>query len=557
MSFLCGLRAGSAGGRRRRAVAVVVGCLCGLVVGAWPAVGTAFAVPHIYWSNRVVFTIGEASLDGTGVNQSFIGAGNGPQGLAVDGRHIYWPIVETGAIGVANLDGTGVNLSFITGANAPAGVAVDAQHIYWTNIGDNTIGVANLDGTGVNQSLISFADEPAEVAVNGRHIYWTNFGGNTIGEANKDGTAVNEFFITGVDSPGGVAVDGQHIYWTSVNGNTIGEANLDGTGVNQDFITGANAPDGLAVDGQHIYWTNSGDGTIGEANLDGTGVNQSFITGAIGQSGNPAVSVPVAQVGSIVPPPFANTPQGSLSAPSTVTLRNTGQRPLSLTGLSFAGADPSDFLVSTGTCLGNIDPGNSCQLQAYFSPQGQGARSATLQIATNDYANSPLQVQLSGTGAGLSLVSAGPQGPPGTQGPTGPPGSQGPAGPTGPVGPSGLTGRRGAPGRVELITCKTVNRTAIKKINGKRRKVRVKRQKCTGTLVSGKVKFTIGGAATHATISRKRTVYATGVRLSNAKRSSQLVVTDLRPLRPGRYTLTLQSRHGRRSMIRRTQITIT
>jgi virginiamycin B lyase len=546
MSFLGGLRAGSAGGGRRRAVTVVVGSLCGLVVGAWPAVGTAFAVPHIYWSNRVVFTIGEASLDGTGVNQNFIGAGNGPQGLAVDGRHIYWPIVETGAIGVANLDGTGVNLNFITGANAPAGVAVDAQHVYWTNIGDNTIGVANLDGTGVNQSLISFADEPAEVAVDGRHIYWTNFGGNTIGEANKDGTAVNEFFITGVDSPGGVAVDGQHIYWTSVNGNTIGEANLDGTGVNQDFITGANAPDGLAVDGQHIYWTNSGDGTIGEANLDGTGVNQSFITGAIGQSGNPAVSVPVAQVGSMVPPPFANTPQGSLSAPLTVTLRNTGQRPLSLTGLSFAGADPSDFLVSTGSCLGNIDPGNSCQLQVYFSPQGQGARSATLQIATNGYANSPLGVQLAGTGAGISLV----------QGPA-VPGPQGPVGPAGPPGPRGPAGARGAAGKVELITCKTATTTVTKKINGKRRKVKVKRQKCTGKLVSGKVKFKIRGAAARATISRKRTVYATGVRVSRTKRSSQLVVTDLLPLRRGRYTLTLQSRHGRRSMIRRTQITIT
>ena len=75
--------------------------------------------------------------------------------------------------------------------------------------------------------------------------------------------------------------------------------------------------------------------------------------------------------------------------------------------------------------------------------------------------------------------------------------------------------------------------------------------------MSGKVKFTISNAATRATISRKRTVYATGVRVSRTKRSSQLVVTELRPLRPGRYTLTLQSRHGRRSMIRRTQITIT
>ena len=118
-------------------------------------------------------------------------------------------------------------------------------------------------------------------------------------------------------------------------------------------------------------------------------------------------------------------------------------------------------------------------------------------------------------------------------------------------------GARGAAGKLELITCKTVTTTVTEKIKGKRRKVRVKRQECTGKLVSGKVKFTIRGAAAHATISRKRNVYATGLSVSNANHRSQLVVTDLRPLRPGRYTLTLQSRHGRRSITGRTQITIT
>jgi hypothetical protein len=85
---------------------------------------------------------------------------------------------------------------------------------------------------------------------------------------------------------------------------------------------------------------------------------------------------------------------------------------------------------------------------------------------------------------------------------------------------------------------------------------RVKRQKCSGKLVSGTGRFTIGGAAAQATISRKHTVYATGVSVSTANRGLPLVVTDLRPLRRGRYTLTLQSHHGRRSTIRRTQITI-
>jgi hypothetical protein len=395
------------------------------------------------------------------------------------------------------------------------------------------------------------------VAVDGQHIYWTNPDGQTIGRANLNGTGVNPSFITGAGDAYGVAVNGQHIYWTTLVRGTVAEANLDGTDVDLNFVTGPGGLSGVAVDDQHIYWTNPTSNTLGEADLDGTHVNPSFISGLTlgGAQSLPAVSVSEAQVSSTVLAPFANTPQGSLSAPSTVMVTNIGQRALSLTGLSFAGADPSDFLVSPGTCLGNIDPGNSCQLQAYFSPQGQGARSAALQIATNDYANSPLQVQLSGTGTPTSVMP----GPPGPAGPAGPTGSRGPAGPAGPIGPrgpQGPAGRRGAAGKVELITCKTVTRTVIKKINGKRRKIRVKRQKCTGKLVSGKVKFTIRGAAAHATISGKRTVYATGIRVSNANRSVRLVVTVLRPLRPGRYTLTLRSRHGRRSITQDTQITI-
>ena len=161
MSVWYGLWLGWADRGRRGAVAVVAVLLLGLAVMAWPAAGTALAVPHLYWGNRVVFTIGRANLDGTGVNQSFIAAGNGPQGLAVDGQHIYWAIIDGNTIGEANLDGTGVNQSFITGVDDPGGVAVNGQHIYWTNIGDGTIGEANLNGTGVNESLISGANRRA------------------------------------------------------------------------------------------------------------------------------------------------------------------------------------------------------------------------------------------------------------------------------------------------------------------------------------------------------------------------------------------------------------
>ena len=439
---------------------------------------------------------------------------------------MYWANARSDAIGRANLDGTGVDQSFITGASGPNGVAVNDSHVYWANDIAGTIGRANLDGTGVNQSFITGLGFPLGVAVSGQYIYWAD--GTGVGRANLDGTGANPSFITGANYAYAVAVDGQHIYWADQSGFTIGVANLDGTGVNDSFINAGVFPSGVAVDGQHIYWTgNNGlSSSVGVANLDGTGVNQSFITGPLDPVGV-ALSVPVAEVSPAAPSAFATTPQGTLSAPMTVTVSNVGQRNLSLSGLSFAGSDPGDFIVSSNGCLGSVAPGESCQLTVSFVPQAQGARSATLQIVSNDYANSPLSLALSGTGGSLP------------QGPQGPPGSL------------GLPGAQGQPGpasKVELVTCKTVT----KKIKGHTRRV----QKCTSRLVSGPAKFTTSGAVDRATISRGRIAYATGTSVQLGGGRSELLLHDLRALHRGRYTLTVRSPHGDRRTLRRETITI-
>ena len=143
---------------------------------------------HVYWSNYNTAAIGRANVDGTEVNQSFIGTNFNPEGMAVDGNHIYWSNLGSNTIGRANVDGTGVNQSFISGASSPAGVAVDGTHIYWANYNAGSIGRANVDGTGVNQSFISTNSNPHGVAIDGNHIYWANFNTDTIGRANLDGT---------------------------------------------------------------------------------------------------------------------------------------------------------------------------------------------------------------------------------------------------------------------------------------------------------------------------------------------------------------------------------
>jgi hypothetical protein len=302
----------------------------------------------------------------------------------------------------------------------------------------------------------------------------------------------------------------------------------------------------VAVDGQHIYWANSSANTIGEANVDGTGVNQNFITGATTPVGV-AVSVPVAQLTPASPPAFATTPQGTLGPPVTLTLANTGQRDLSVSALSFTGADPGDFPVSADSCLGPVAPGQSCQLTVQFAPQAPGARSATLQIATNDYANSPLQVPLSGTGGQP------PQGPQGPAGQTGATGQTGAAGVTGATGATGATGRPGPAGQIELVVCHQTTKTT----RTRRRKRKVTVQKCSTRLISGTVKFTAASRDVGATVSRAGVRYATGLAVPTGPGRWQLVLDDRRILRPGRYTLTLTTHHGHRRTLERQTITIT
>jgi len=117
------------------------------ITGASAPAGIAVNGSHIYWANQGVnssgTTIGRANLDGTtGVNQSFITGASSPGGIAVDATSVYWsnasPLAgpATNAfggstIGRATLDGAGVNQSFITGANSPLGIYTDAAPLVY------------------------------------------------------------------------------------------------------------------------------------------------------------------------------------------------------------------------------------------------------------------------------------------------------------------------------------------------------------------------------------------------------------------------------------------
>jgi len=249
---------------------------------------------YVYWSNNVVGTVGRATLNGTGVNQTFIASITnglvGGAGMTVNKSYIYWTGANGGSattIARAKLDGTGVNKKFISGAHNPCGITVDANYVYWGGDAGSSIGRAKLDGTGVKQNFIATGDGVCGVVVTKTHIYWANYRANWIGRANIDGSSVNPNFIS-TDGADALAIVGSYIYWDNMSG-TMGRAKIDGTDVKQTFIKGIKGETGfIAADKAHIYWTdwshNSGT-TIGRANIDGSGVNQKFISGTSGGFG--------------------------------------------------------------------------------------------------------------------------------------------------------------------------------------------------------------------------------------------------------------------------------
>ena len=97
---------------------------------------------------------------------------------------------------------------------------------------------------------------------------------------------------------------------------------------------------------------------------------------------------------------FGNQPVNTASAAQTVTLANTGSATLNLASISASG----DF-TETNNCASTLAANANCAIAVTFTPAQAGTRSGTLSI-TDDAANSPQTVPLSGTGIAPAVTLA-------------------------------------------------------------------------------------------------------------------------------------------------------
>jgi hypothetical protein len=86
-----------------------------------------------------------------------------------------------------------------------------------------------------------------------------------------------------------------------------------------------------------------------------------------------------------------------------VTLSNGQSVALSISGVSFSGADSGDF-GEVNNCPPTLAAGEICTINVTFSPLAAGARTATLNV-TDSAGNSPQTISLTGTGVVPVILS--------------------------------------------------------------------------------------------------------------------------------------------------------
>jgi len=103
---------------------------------------------------------------------------------------------------------------------------------------------------------------------------------------------------------------------------------------------------------------------------------------------------------------FGGQAVGSTSGPQTETITNNGNTTLHISSVAITSGS-AVFAISTDNCTGSVPAGQQCTVDVRYSPTGLGADSGTLTF-TDDAADSPQQVPLSGNGTGAPTGATSP-----------------------------------------------------------------------------------------------------------------------------------------------------
>lgn len=387
-------------------------------------------------------------IDGYTNSPIVLPVGNHPTGIAVnqDTNQIY--VANNGDNTVTVIDGdTNTTAWTISVGSQPALVAVNpvTNVIYVSNEGDNTVTV--IDGVTLATVTDPAGSYPQRIAVDQEHnkIYVANygFGDNTVTLIDGATNTATNVPVTG-NQPADVIVNPRpNMIYVAAAG-----SNEHGTTDNVTVIQGASLhpsishsptlpkfssqPIGTTSNPLAVTLTNNGTATLAVSSIDpvgdfaetnncepsvapgltctitvtfrplfvGTRTGDLVITDNASHSPQ-TVSLSGTGIAQATVSPtawtFAARTVGTTSAAKYMTLTNNLSTALTMSSITFTGANPGDFAAPTNTCGASLAAKAHCTIGVKFTPGATGTRTATLNV--NDSAiNGPQTVALTGVG---------------------------------------------------------------------------------------------------------------------------------------------------------------
>jgi alpha-tubulin suppressor-like RCC1 family protein len=100
---------------------------------------------------------------------------------------------------------------------------------------------------------------------------------------------------------------------------------------------------------------------------------------------------------------FIPTAQGSSSATQTFTIENVGSTTLTISGVSLAGLDSSQFTLVSTSLSPTLESGGTTSFTVAFSPTQLRLKQARIEIISDDADESPYRIHLSGQGRNVQV----------------------------------------------------------------------------------------------------------------------------------------------------------
>jgi YVTN family beta-propeller protein len=344
--------------------------------------GDQYGVAVNPMTNKIFFTVGARSwlteMDGVSGNTTPFTVGTLPEFLLVNPvtNKIY--VGNYSSANVSVVDGSynsaagSTGTSTVTVGTSPYGMALNpvTNQIYVANQGSGNVTV--ITEQQMQSSPLTTTITPLT------------------GNATTSATPTFTFSASSSFAPNALPVDGVYFqfdsWWEPWTLATAGSGNSY-SGTAPSLTPGTHILYAYATDGQDATATNTG---FAGDTLIGSISAYLFTVSA------PA-SAPVVSLTTTLP--FPNTTAGTTSSALAATLSNTGTAALSISGISIAGTNPTDFAVSAGTnaCGASLAAGSSCSIYVTFTPASATSYTAMLEVADNA-SGSPQTTTLTGTG---------------------------------------------------------------------------------------------------------------------------------------------------------------